>query len=218
MPSLTDARATVEQPGIALVDRPGADTGSAHRATLADITADRGRPIGEGQYVVHDTDALRLPYLPDPYATGVSLVFYEAGAPHALPEPRAAAGRHRAVPRGSGPSLQPLRLVVERGGRARRPGRRARGARGTVPPGEQVRVAVSSTLDVAALDKFGLWRSHLASVADPADGFTTDEVVAAAALMRAASSGWTWWLTPSVDVRLVHAVPAPGASAGAVAR
>ena len=27
--------------------------------------------------------------------------------------------------------------------------------------------------------------------------------------MRAAASGWTWWLTRRVDVRLVHAVPAP---------
>jgi len=76
-----------------------------------------------------------------------------------------------------------------------------------VPPGEQVRVAISSTIDVADLDKFGLWRSHVASVADPSDGYTPDELVAASALMRAASSGWTWWLTPSTDVRLVHAVP-----------
>ena len=206
-PSLTDARATVEQPDIALVDRPGADTGSEHRATLAEITADRGRPIGEGQYVVHDTAALRLPYLPDPYATGVSLVFYEAGSPHALPEPRALQAVTVPYP-GAWPSLQPLRLVVERGSvlDARV---EEHEVHVTVPPGEQVRVAVSSTLAVAELDKFGLWRSHLASVADPADGFTTDEVVAAAALMRAASSGWTWWLTPSVDVRLVHAVPAP---------
>jgi hypothetical protein len=207
VPSLTDARATDEQAGIALVDRPGADTGSAHRATLAEITTDRGRPIGEGQYVVHQTDALRLPYLPDPYATGVSLVFYEAGAPHALAEPRALQAVTVPYP-GSWPSLQPLRIVVERGDAlgARVVGHEVRIA---VPPGEQVRVAVSSTLDVTALDEFGLWRSHLASVVDPADGFTTDEVVAAAALMRAASSGWTWWLTPSVDVRLAHAVPTP---------
>lgn len=207
VPSLTDARATEEQPGIALVDRPGADVGSPHRATLADITADRGRPVGEGQYVVHDTDALRLPYLPDPYATGISLVFYEAGAPHVLPEPRAL--QAVTVPyRGEWPSPQPLRLVVERGDalNARVGGHEVRVS---VPPGEQVRVAVSSTLDAAALEHFGLWRSHLASAVDPAGGFTTDEVVAAAALMRAASSGWTWWLTPSVDVRLVHAVPTP---------
>lgn len=207
VPSLTDARATDEQNGIALVDRPGADTGSAHRATLADITAERGRPIGEGQYVVHNTDALRLPYLPDPFATGVSLVFYEAGSPHALSEPRALQSVTVPYP-GSWPSLQPLRLILEPGGRLS-----ARGEGHTihvsVPPGEQVRVALSSTLDPAALDKFGLWRSHLASVADPEDGYTPDEVVAAAALMRAAASGWTWWLTPATDLRLVHAVPAP---------
>ncbi|MDX6584504.1 MAG: hypothetical protein QOI10_3688, partial [Solirubrobacterales bacterium] len=207
VPSLTDPSATVEQPGIALVDRPGADTGSIHRATLADITADRGRPIGEGQYVIHDSDALRLPYLPDPYATGVSLVFYEAGAPHVLAEPRALQAVSVPYP-GEWPALQPLRLVVESGDVL---GAHVEGheVHVTVPPGEQVRVALSSTIDVTQLEKFGLWRSHLASVADPADGYTTDEVVAAAALMRAASAGWTWWLTPSVDVRLVHAVPAP---------
>ncbi|HEY0519144.1 MAG TPA: hypothetical protein VGC84_06590 [Ilumatobacteraceae bacterium] len=207
VPNLDDARAVVEQPGIALVDRPGADTGSAHRATLAEITADRGRPIGEGQYVVHDTDALRLPYLPDPYASGVSLVFYEAGAPHALPEPRALQAVTVPYP-GSWPALQPLRIVVERGTVL---GARVVGheVHVSLPPGEQVRVALSSTLDTISLDKFGLWRSHLASVVDPADGFTTDEVVAAASLIRAASSGWTWWLTPSTDVRLVHAVPKP---------
>ena len=207
VPSLTDAAGTVEQGGIALVDRPGADTGSEHRATLADITAERGRPIGEGQYVIHDTDALRLPYLPDPYATGISLVFWEAGAPHVLPEPRALQAVTISYP-GTWPSLQPLRLVLEPGEAldARVVGHEVRVS---VPAGEQVRVAVSSTLEAASLQKFGLWRSHLASVADPADGYTTDEVVAAATLMRAASSGWTWWLTPSVDLRLVHAVPTP---------
>lgn len=207
VPSLTDARATDEQAGISLADRPGADTGSAHRATLADITAERGRPIGEGQYVVHNTGALRLPYLPDPFARGVSLVFHEAGAPHGLREPRALQSVSVPYP-GKWPSLQPLRLVLEPGDElaARVDGHEVHVS---VPPGEQVRVALSSTLDTASLDKFGLWRSHLASVADPEDGYTTDEVVAAAALMRAASSGWTWWLTPSADLRLVHAVPAP---------
>ncbi|MEO8221434.1 MAG: hypothetical protein ABI563_11685, partial [Specibacter sp.] len=206
-PSLSDATALDEQTGIALVDRPGADTGSAHRATLADITAERGRPIGEGQYVVHDTDALTLPYLPDPYGSGISLVFHQAGPPHTLPEPRALQAVSVPYP-GQWPQLAPLRLVVERGDVL---GARVEGHRiyVSLPAGEQVRVALSSTLDTASLEKFGLWRSHLASVADPADGYTIDEVVAAAALMRAASAGWMWWLTPSVELRLVHAVPAP---------
>ena len=207
VPSLTDARASEEQPGIALVDRAGADTGSDHRATLEDIAAERGRPLGEGQYVVHDTDALRLPYLPDPFAVGVSLVFTEAGSGHALPEPRVLQAVSVPYP-GGWPAPQPLRLVLERGEQldARVVGHEVRVA---VPPGEQVRVALSSTVEPAALEHFGLWRSHLASAVDPADGYTPDEVAAAAALMRAASSGWTWWLTPSVDVRLVHAVPVP---------
>ncbi|MFC9919601.1 hypothetical protein [Agromyces binzhouensis] len=206
-PSLANANATLHQDGIALLDRPGADTGSDHRATLAEISADRGRPIGEGQYVVHDIDALALPYLPDPFATGVSLVFFEAGAPHRLSEPRALQTVTVPFP-GTWPSLQPLRLVAERGDEldARAEGHEVHV---TVPPGEQVRMAMSSTIDVGALEQFGLWRSHVASVADPDDGFTSDEVVAAAALMRAASSGWTWWLTPSTDVRIVHAVPEP---------
>ena len=207
VPSLTDATVTDEQPGIALVDRPGADTGSPNRATLAEITVERGRPIGEGQYVVHDTDALRLPYLPDPYATGVSLVFYEAGSPHVLPEPRALQAVAVPYP-GEWPSLQPLRIVVEPGDalEAQVIGHEVHVQ---LPPGEQVRVALSSTLNARDLDKFGLWRSHLASAVGASDGFKTDEVVATAALMRAASAGWTWWLTPSTDVRLVHAVPEP---------
>lgn len=207
VPSLTDPNATDEQPGIELLDRPGADIGSAHRATLAEITADRGRPIGEGQYVVHDTDALRLPYLPDPYATGVSLVFYDAGDPHALTDARALQSVSVPYP-GVWPTLQPLRLVLEKGETL---DARVEGhvVYVVVPPGEQVRAALASTVDVGKLDRFGLWRSHLASVADPADGYTPDEVVAAAALMRAAASGWTWWLTPSTDIRLVHAVPVP---------
>lgn len=207
VPSLTDARTTDEQPGIELVDRPGADTGSPHRATLADITADRGRPIGEGQYVIHDTPALRLPYLPDPFAEGVSLGFYEAGSPHLMIEPRALQSVSVPYP-GQWPSPQPLLLIVERGEelRAHVNGHEVHVE---IPPGVQVRAALSSSLRMIDLEKFGLWRSHLASVATPEDGYTTDEVIAAAALMRAAASGWTWWLTPSTDVRLVHAVPAP---------
>ena len=144
--SPTHAR-TVEQPGIALSTGPGADTGSAHRATLADITADRGRPIGEGQYVVarHRRAAAAVPARP--VRDRHLLVFYEAGSPHALPEPRALQAVTVPYP-GTWPSLQPLRLVVERGDVL---GARVVGHE--VPDvarrrrGEQVRVAVSSTLD-----------------------------------------------------------------------
>ncbi|MBX9246447.1 hypothetical protein ICW40_16770, partial [Actinotalea ferrariae] len=215
VPDLDAPGQLVEQPGISLHQRPGADPDTL--VTLADITAKRDTPLGEGQYVVHDVDQLTLPYLADPYAAGVALVFYEAGAPHALPEPRVL--QAVVLPfEGEWPRVRPFRLVVEPATAATPGGRPALGARldGTairvaLPPGEQVRVAMSSSLRRADLDAFGLWRSHLASTIDPDGdgGATPEDVVAAAVLLRAAESGWTWWLTPSVDVRLVHAVPAP---------
>ncbi|MBT0993595.1 hypothetical protein KIN34_04755 [Cellulomonas sp. DKR-3] len=206
-PSLDDANATEEQPGIALLARPGADPDAA--VTLDDIEARRDTPLGEGQYVVHGTDELTLPYLPDPHAAGVALVFYDAGAPHLLPEPRVLQAVVLPFP-GDWPRVEPLRLVLERGETlgARLDGR---DVRVTLPPGEQVRVAMSSSLRGVDLDDFGLWRSHLASTVDPdGDGQSTQEqVIAAAVLLRAAVAGWTWWLTPATDLRLVHAVPAP---------
>lgn len=205
--SLTDPAATEPQSGISLAERPGADTDSAKRATLAQVTAERGRALGEGQYVVHDVDALRLPYLPDPFAKGVGLVFFEAGIPHTLTDARAL--QAVSVPYAGGwPAPQPLRLVLESGPEldARVEGHVVHVA---VPPGEQVRLALSSTLAAGDLGKFGLWRSHVASIADPGDGFTPDELVASAALERAAASGWLWWLSPAAELRLVNAVPVP---------
>lgn len=210
VPDLDNPGQVVEQPGIALHQRPGADPDTL--VTLAQITAVRDTPLGEGQYVVHDVDELTLPYLPDPYAAGVALVFYDAGAPHLLPEPRVL--QAVVLPfDGDWPRVRPLRLVVEAAAPGAELSARLDGAtvRVGLPAGEQVRVAMSSSLRREDLDRFGLWRSHLASTIDPdGDGSASEaEVVAAAALLRAAVSGWTWWLTPSVDLRLVHAVPAP---------
>jgi hypothetical protein len=200
VPSTTDANVPVQQPGIELAARPGADP--AGLVTLADITADRETQLGEGQYVLHDTPRLRVPYLPDPLAVGVALVFHDAGDPHVLPEPRVL--QTVVLPYDldeDWPDLVPLRLVAEPGPTlgARREGHVVHVS---VPPGEQVRVAMSSSLSLDDLDVLGMWRTHLASQpgADPA---------AKAVLAHAAASGWCWWLTPSIDVRLVHAVPRP---------
>ncbi|MCL3862338.1 hypothetical protein [Actinotalea sp. K2] len=217
IPDPANPGGVVEQPGIALHQRPGANPDTL--VTLADITDHRDTPLGEGQYVVHDVDELVVPYLPDPYAAGVALVFYDAGAPHLLPEPRVL--QAVTVPfAGSWPRGRPLRLVVEAAGADEELGavveELGAGGGGTVvrvrlPAGLQVRVAMSSSMRREDLDRFGLWRSHLASTVDPDGdgGATPEDVVAAAALVRAAVNGWTWWLTPSVDLRLVHAVPAP---------
>ncbi len=210
-PNLDDPNAPVVQPGIALVSRPGADPATA--VTLDEITDHRGIALGEGQYVVHDTDGLRLPYLPDPYASGATLVFYEAGAPHTLPEPRVLQSVTVPYP-GGWPSVQPLRVVLDRSTdpgatlQARVDGHEVHV---TVPRGEQVRAWLSSSIRIDDLARFGLWRSHYASTIDPDGdgGASQDDLAAAVALLRAASSGWTWWLTPSTGLRLVHAVPQP---------
>ena len=207
IPSLDDANATRTQPDMLLASRAGADPNAA--VTLEAITAHRDTPLGEGQYVVHATDDLVVPYLPDPHAAGVGLVFYDAGAPHTLAEPRVLQAVVLPFP-GDWPRVEPLRLVLRTGDTlgAELDGR---AIVVTVPPGEQVRVAMSSSLRTQDLTDFGLWRSHLASVApgDGAGGLPEDQLIALVVLMRAAAAGWMWWLTPSVDVRLVHATPAP---------
>ena len=206
VPSLTDPRALDLQPRMRLAGRPGADP---DQPTLDDLAADRGHGLAEGQYVVHDVDRLRLPYLPEPFADGVSLVFSEAGDRHQLADPNNLQTVRVPYPApGPWPERVPLRLVVERGDRldARVDGHVVRVS---VPEGEQVRVALASTLDPSSLERFGLWRSFHASLIDPSDGYTPDELVAMETIRRAATSGWLWWLTPSTPLRLVHAVPAP---------
>ena len=213
-PNPLDPEAPLDQEGIALVSRPGADPLTAkHFGPPDEGTYKRGDELGEGQYVIHDTDELHLPYLPDPYATGVTLVFIDAGAPHRLPQPRVLQSVTIPYP-GAWPDLQPLRLILDRTDDPATPlGARVDGheVHVTVPIGESVRVWMSSSLNRGDLERFGLWRSQNASLlqSGPGGGITQDQLVASEALMRAAASGWTWWLTPSTDLTLVHAVPKP---------
>ncbi len=65
----------VQQPGIAFHTSPTAEDPSA--STPDDHT--RGEALTPGQYVVHDVDDLVVPYLPDPLASGLSMVFPDAG-------------------------------------------------------------------------------------------------------------------------------------------
>jgi len=212
-PNPADPFDPIDQPDIALVSRPGADPATAVTLEPGAAEYTRGAALGEGQYVVHDVDALRLPYLPDPYAHGATLLLSEAGAPHLLPEPRVLQSVTIPYP-GTWPDLQPLRLVLDR---SEDPdavlGARVVGheVHVTVPRGESVRATLSSSVRREDLDRFGMWRSQLAGTLVPgADGgLTQDQLAAAEALMRAAASGWTWWLTPSTDLLLVHAVPRP---------
>jgi len=179
------------QPGVSFAVGPTAET--PDHATPADLP--RGEAPTPGQYVVHDVDDLTLPYLPDPLAVGVSFTFPDAGHDNRLTGLLALEGTTIRYP-GSWPTPVPLRLVLESGP--------ALGAvveghvvRMTLPPGEQLRMRMSSCLDPASLRLIGLWRSIAGAAA-------ADTV-----LSEAAADGWFWWLTPSVEVRLVHAVPRP---------
>ncbi len=185
----------IPQQGMSLAHSPGA-TGLM---TLEQIQDWRNQPA-EGQYIVHDVDQLVLPYLPDPFADGVALVFYEAGADHRLANSRVLQSVVVDYA-GTWPEVQPLRLVVHHAPRldARQVGNVIHVG---LPPGEQVAVAFSSTLDAEHLDKMGLWRFH--PLHDP--NVPEPE---RRALMRAARAGWLWWLTPDEHLRLVHATARP---------
>ncbi len=185
--------ARIPQPGIAFHSGPTAEVPTA--PTPEDLG--RGDPLTPGQYVVHDVDALVLPYLPDPIANGISLVFPDAGQD----------GRHRlsgllAIEGvtlrygGDWPLRQPLRFVLESGSElsGRVDGDAVRFA---LPPGEQLRMRLSSAIDRSSLDLLGLWRSLPA-------GLRAIDLLA-----EGAADGWFWWLTPATEVRLVHAVPRP---------
>lgn len=192
---LNSPTGTIPQPGMSLV----ATAGATGLKTLEEIQDPEVQPA-EGQYIVHDVDQLVLPYLADAMADGVALVFYEAAADHHFANARVL---QSVVVRFAGewPEVQPLRLLIHDAPRldARQEGNVIHVG---LPPGEQVAVAFSTTLDAEHLEKMGLWRFN--PVHDPnvpeADRRT---------LERAARNGWLWWLTPDEDLRLVHATARP---------
>ena len=179
--------------GVKLHHAPTTDPDAL--VTLDQIDADRGLAPAPGQYVVHDTDDLVVPYLPDPLANGVAFVFPDAGRDHRLDFPFAVEGVTLPFG-GEWPAPQPYRLVLESGQEL---GADVTGGAVTirVPPGERLRMRVSACLDAESLDLLGLWRGL-----PPA-------FKASAELREAALDGWLWWLTPAEEVRLVHAVPRP---------
>lgn len=190
--SLSVPGATEDQQGVSLHHTPTADPDGL----VADLARlPRGDGLGSGQYVVHDVDGLVLPYLPDPPAHGVSLVFPDAGRGRPLQQPFATEGV--TLPYGGEwPAINPYRLVLQDGAVLHG---EVDGAVVTiaVPPGEQLRIRVSTCLAPDALELLGIWRSLPEPLREQAE------------LAEGARDGWMWWLTPYEEVRLVHAVPRP---------
>ncbi len=189
---LTDPTTTVPQPGVRLETSPGPPQVDPKTLPLAP-----GDAPAPGQYVVHDTPQLRLPYLPDTLARGVSLAFPDAGTDRRIPFPFGGEGC-TATYGGSDawPEIEPFRLVLA--GAAELSGR----VDGTVitidlPPGDQLRFRLASSLTRPDLDLMGPWRNLPATVRSDPD------------VVEAAVDGWLWALTPYENVILIHAVPRP---------
>jgi hypothetical protein len=188
---LTNPGARLAQPGVSLHHGPTAEVPTV--TAPGDLT--RGDPLGRGQYVVHDVDQLTLPYLPDPLAHGVSMVFPDAGQHRTVKGLLAVEGVNLDYG-GAWPEREPYRLVLNTG---RELDGRVVGNEISIslPPGEQLRIKLSSSIARSQLDLLALWHSLPAAV-------RSIELLA-----QAAADGWFWWLTPAVEIRLVHAVPRP---------
>jgi hypothetical protein len=190
--------ARIAQPGVKLETQPG--TPQADPITLPLLGPDDPPAPGKsdhlppGQYVVHDTPDLVLPYLPDPLASGVSFVFEEAGLDRAIPFPFGTEGFTAGYP-GKWPEVEPFRLVLGGGELVGKVAGRVITI--TLPPGDVQRFRLASSLQREDLDLFGPWRSLSQAVRDNPD------------VAEAAADGWLWGLTPFEDVTLVHAVPRP---------
>jgi hypothetical protein len=195
---VNDPPARIAQPGVRLETQPG--TPQADPTTLPLLGPDDPPAPGKsdhlppGQYVVHDTPDLVLPYLPDPLARGVSFVFQEAGLDRAIPFPFGTEGFTARYP-GKWPEIDPFRLVLGGGELAGKVAGRVITI--SLPPGDVQRFRLASSLQPDDLDLFGPWRSLPQSVRDNRD------------VAEAAADGWLWGLTPFEDVTLVHAVPRP---------
>jgi hypothetical protein len=179
------------QPGISLAAGPEVPAGTLKN--LDDLK--RGEPLTPGQYVVHDVDDLVLPYLPDPLAHGVAMVFPDAGKDRGLPPILAVEGvASRYL--GAWPGLEPFRLVLET---ATQLTGKVDGRVITIgmPPGTKLNLRLSSTMTRAGLELLGLWRLLPQALRDNP------------ILYEPAIRGWFWAFTPTEDVTLVHAVPRP---------
>ncbi len=190
VPRLDDPTVEDDQLDMELVADPGTPA-----STLKTLPLDPGEPPAPGQYIVHRGAQPRVPYLPDPVARGVSLVFPEAGTDRALIFPFGVEG-FTARYGGDWPELGPYRLVLA--ARSELKGRVDGNAIEIgLPPGDVQRVRVSSALARDDLELFGVWRSLPAVIRDQPD------------VESAAADGWLWALTPFDQVTMVHAVPRP---------
>jgi hypothetical protein len=190
VPRLDDPHTLDPQPGIALVKDPGTPD-----SILKTLPLPTGEMPAPGQYIVHDVDALRLPYLPDPLGRGISLVFPDAGRDRQLQFPFGGEGFTAPYP-GSWPALEPFRLILASSSHLRGD-LTGRDLTIGLPPGDTQRFRLSSSLGAEDLELFGFWR------------LLPQEFRDAPGIAEATKDGWLWAFTPYDQLTLVHAVPRP---------
>ncbi|MFE5536457.1 hypothetical protein [Streptomyces sp. NPDC056492] len=178
------------QPAVRLEHQPGTPDGNVTLPLAAP-----GDPLPSGHYVVHDVDDLVLPYLPDPSADGIAVVFPDAGAETGIGFPRRSEG-FTAAYGGTWPALQPFRLVLG-GGAELSASVTGRVLDFRLPAGDVQRFRLSSSVAADRLALLGPWCS------------LPEDVRGNPAVAEAAAGGCLWALTPFEDVLLVHAVPRP---------
>lgn len=189
VPRLDDPIVRDPQPGIALV----ADSELATLKSSLPLTP--GEPPAPGEYIIHDVDQIRVPYLPDPLAHGISLVFQDAGRDRQLLFPFGTEG-FTARYGGTWPERNAFRMLLETS--AELQGRlTGHTLHIGLPPGDVQRFRLSSSLRPEDLDLFGFWRSLPDIIRNNQD------------VAEAAADGWLWIFTPFDAVTLVHAVPRP---------
>ncbi|MFT3798821.1 hypothetical protein [Microbacterium sp.] len=216
VPHLTDPNGTPSpQPGVRLLPEPQGDdhfnpSDPAHPLKVLPpgepgvdpaLILRPGDAPAPGQYVVHDTQQLALPYLPDPLATGVSLAFTQAGAGRTIAFPYASEGITARYP-GEWPDVQPFLLTLCAAQDLDAAGRLGAAIDGHridigLPAGDVQTFRLASGIPKDRLDWMGVWRTL-------ADRFTDDPAV-----QEAAADGLLWALTTGENVTLVHAVPRP---------
>lgn len=191
--SLDDPALTVPQPGVLLQAGPEVENPVTNLEQFEG--ANRGDVIPAGHYVMHDTDRMALPYLPDPLAVGVAMGMSGAnvGSPlFGLFRTESTAARYD----GGWPAPAPFRLVLESADSAT-----ANIADGVItiglPPGTRLDMRLSSSLRRQDLGLLALWMLF------PKPLRSLD------LLERPAADGQLWGLTPFERISLVHAVPRP---------
>jgi len=210
VPAATDPNGTpTPQPGVRLLPEP---VGGDHfnpsdparplkvlppgaPGTDPELVLRPGDAPAPGQFVVHDTQKLTLPYLPDPLADGVSLAFTQAGSGRTIAFPYASESLTARYP-GTWPEREPFLLTLTEGQHL---GATVEAHRIEValPPGDVQTFRLASIIPRDRLDWMGVWRTL-------DDRFTDDPDVE-----EAAADGLLWSLTPGESVTLVHAVPRP---------